>query len=58
MAIDLLEATSHFRAVNDRESETAYFRTHVPWVAPLAYLNSIFTPPAPDVLRQAAAEER
>jgi hypothetical protein len=58
MAIDLLRATSHFRAVNDRESETAYFRTHVPWVAPLAYLNIIFKPPAPDVLQQAAEELR
>jgi hypothetical protein len=44
MAIKLLDSVSSFAEVNDRETETAFFRTHVPWVAPLAYLHVIFKP--------------
>ena len=42
--INLLQALSNFPLANDRESETVYYRTHVPWVGPLAYLHIIFKP--------------
>jgi hypothetical protein len=48
--IDLPSLITKFHAVNDRESEVAFFHTHVPWVAPEAYLNIIFKPVLPDVL--------
>ena len=54
--IDLPSLIGKFRAVNDRESEVAFFHTHVPWVAPEAYLNIIFKPAAPDVLSGVGAQ--
>jgi hypothetical protein len=42
--VDLFLLLSKFHSCNDVESETAFFKTHVPWVAPLAYLNEIFKP--------------
>lgn len=52
--INLLQALSNFPPVNDRDSGTAHYRTHVPWVAPLAYLHIIFKPAPNDVLSAAA----
>jgi hypothetical protein len=49
--VDLFLLLSKFHSCNDVESETAFFKTHVPWVAPLAYLNIIFKPVAPALLR-------
>lgn len=54
MVLDLFNLLSKFRPTNDRESETAYFRTHVPWVGPLAYLHIVFKPALADVLAGAA----
>ena len=51
MPIDLRKLLSNFEDVENRESRTAYFQTHVPWVAPLAYLNIIFKP-LPDQARE------
>jgi len=45
---------SNFRSANDKESKTAYFRNHAPWVAPLAYVHIIFKPCPKDVLSAAA----
>lgn len=39
--------------MNDRESEAAFFRTHVAWVAPEAYLNIVFKPAGRDALTDA-----
>jgi hypothetical protein len=54
--IDLLGLLSKFHAAKDHESEVALFRTHVPWVAPLAYLNIIYKPAASEVLSDVAAK--
>lgn len=54
MAIDLLGAVSKFDNANDRATDTAFFRTQVPWVAPMAYLNIIFKPAPKDVLPDVA----
>ena len=35
---------NRFASRNDVESEAAFFKTHVPWVAPEAYLNILFKP--------------
>ena len=56
MTIDLLRALSKFEVANDQESEIAVFRTHVPWVAPLAYLHIIYKP-APHFLLEDLAEK-
>jgi hypothetical protein len=58
MAIELLRLLAQFENVSDRESDTAYFRTHVPSVAPLAYLHIIFKPAPEDVLADAARRLR
>src|SRR4029077_4010155 len=58
MAINLLRALSNFEAVNDRESETAFFRTHIPSMAPLAYLNIIFKGAREEMLLGAAQRLR
>jgi hypothetical protein len=58
MTIKLLDAISRFAAVNDRETDTAYFRTHVPWLAPLAYLNIIFKAPDRSDLIKASLDLR
>jgi hypothetical protein len=54
VAIDILQLLSRFENANGRESETAFFQTHVPWVAPLAYLNIIFKPAPNEVLSDVA----
>jgi hypothetical protein len=41
---DLLSALAKFEPVNDRENDVAFFRTHVLWIAPEAYLNIIYKP--------------
>jgi len=43
-SIDLLKLLPHSASEDDRKSPTAFFWTHVPWVAPLAYLHVIFKP--------------
>jgi hypothetical protein len=53
MTIRLLDLLSQFREANDHESENAYFRTRVPWVAPLAYLNIVYKPAPQEVLNDA-----
>src|SRR5690349_18753318 len=55
MSIELLSLLTIFDNVNDRESKTALFRTHVPWVAELAYLHIIFKPLHDSVLQEAQA---
>ena len=40
----LLHALSGFKSPTDRESETAFFMAHVPWVAPEAYFHIVFKP--------------
>jgi hypothetical protein len=55
MTVNLRDLVSQFRKANDRESENAYFRTHVPWVAPLAYLNIIHKPAPVDALHEAVS---
>jgi hypothetical protein len=42
--IDLLKLLPRSASEGDRESRTAFFLTHVPWVAPLAYLHVVFKP--------------
>jgi hypothetical protein len=54
----MLTLLSKFEAVDDRESDTAFFKTHVPRVAPQAYLNIIHKPAAPDVLKTVATRLR
>src|SRR5262249_12662391 len=44
MTLDFLKMVSRFRQVDDLESNTAFFRTRVPWIAPKAYLNMVFKP--------------
>lgn len=58
MTIEVLRLLSTFENINDRESETAFFRTHVPQAGSLAYLNIIFKPAATDVLRRVAVQLR
>jgi hypothetical protein len=55
---DLLTALAKFEPANDRESDAAFFRTHVPWVAPEAYLNIIYKPADKNVLADVAAHIR
>lgn len=58
MAVEFLPLLSGFENVNDRESEGAFFRTHVPRIGSLAYLNIIFKPVSTDVLQRVAAKLR
>lgn len=58
MTIEVLRLLSAFENINDRESETAFFCTHVPQAGSLAYLNIVFKPAAADVLRRAAVKLR
>jgi hypothetical protein len=53
--VDLLNLISKFRSLNDRETEVAFYRTHVPWVAPEAYLNIIHKPAKPSILSNVSA---
>jgi len=56
MAVDLHPLLAKFRNVDDFESKTAIFKTRVPWVAPLAYLNILFKP-CPEQLLIKRSEE-
>lgn len=58
MTIDLLRALSSFEAIDDMESEVAFFRTHVPWEAPEAYLHIIHKPAPLLALRASAMRLR
>lgn len=58
MAINLLHELSKFSIVNDRESKVAFFRTHVPSVGSLAYLNVIFKGAPNDALLDSARKLR
>lgn len=55
---DLSSMLSKFEPVKDRESEVAFFRTHVPWVAPEAYLNIVYKPAERAALVDVAARLR
>jgi hypothetical protein len=44
MAINLLKVLSSFEAINDLETETAFFRTHTLWRGEWAYLHTIHKP--------------
>ena len=50
MTIKVMTLLDKFDNIGDRESETAFYRTHIPWLAPLAYLNIIFKPAPEDAL--------
>lgn len=58
MAIRLLDLIPSAGSANDRETNVAYFRTHVPWVAPQAYLHIIFKPASERFLVQTAQKLR
>lgn len=53
MSLRVLELLSEFDAKDDREGKFASFRTHVPWVAPEAYLNIVFGPAPREILTSA-----
>lgn len=53
--IDLFKLILKFRNVDNFENDTAFFLTHLPIVAPQAYLNIIFRPTAPDVSAEVGA---
>ena len=55
---DLLKLLSKFENVNNQENDVAYYRTHVPWEAPLAYLNIIYKPADPTTLESVSDEMR
>jgi hypothetical protein len=55
VSVALLPMLSHFESVDDHESKTAFFRTHVPWIAELAYFHIIFKPSEGNTLREAMA---
>lgn len=52
----IIDLVARFRPHMDRESEQAWFRTLVPWVAPEAYLNIIFKPADEATLASVATE--
>jgi hypothetical protein len=52
----LLQLLSKFDNVNDRENSVAYYRTNVPWEAPLAYLNIVYKPADTQTLESASAQ--
>lgn len=54
MGIDMLSLLSGFDKAGDHETETAFFLTHVPWVAPFAYLHIVFKPAPSDSLLRVA----
>ena len=53
MPVDLLRLLAKYKEINDCEFETIIYKTHVPSVAPQAYLNVIYKP-----ARQAVWEAR
>lgn len=56
--ISLLRALSGFKGFTDRESETAFFMAHVPWVAPEAYFHIIYKPAPSATLRDLSSRLR
>ena len=42
---------SRYAPFDDRESEVAWFKTRIPWLAPEAYLNIVYKPADPTLLR-------
>ena len=56
--IKLLTEVESFENVGDRESDVAFFRTHVPWVAPEAYLHIIHKPATHSLLSHSAKKLR
>ena len=58
MAVEILRLLSKFDTGNDRENETAFLRTQVPWIGPKAYLNVIFKSAPEDTLRELARNLR
>jgi hypothetical protein len=52
----LLQLLSKFENVNDRENNVAYYRPHVPWVAPEAYLNNAYKPADEKTLNSVSAQ--
>jgi hypothetical protein len=58
MNFDLLASVSQFKPFHDEENHLAWFKTLVPWVAPEAYLNIIYKPAAPAVLKSVAEKWR
>jgi hypothetical protein len=52
----LLQLLSKFENVNDRENNVAYYRTHVPWEAPEAYLNIVYKPADEKTLNSVSAQ--
>lgn len=55
---DLFGAISKFRPVEDRESDVAFYRTHVPWEGSEAYLNIVFKPATFGILSSVDADLR
>jgi hypothetical protein len=53
---DVTRLLKEFESVGDRESETAFFRTHVPWLGSLAYLNVVFKPPEAGALFEVSTQ--
>lgn len=58
MTINLLNMLSPSDAAGDRESDLAFLRTNVPWVAPEAYLHIVYKPLAETLLRKSAMNLR
>jgi hypothetical protein len=58
MSIDLLGVLGKFEDASSRETEDAYFRTHVPEVGSGAYLNIVYKAPASAVLQEVERELR
>ena len=54
MAIRLLDLLPSLGSDSDKETDFAYFLTHVPWVAPQAHLHIVFKPAPDRVLMHAA----
>lgn len=54
--INLLDVLPHCDAADDQESRTAFYRTRVPWLAPMAYLHVVFKPTEAGVLRETCAK--
>ncbi len=52
MRTNLLKLLSKFLPISDVETEYAFFKTHVPSVAPEAFLNIIFKPASADVQKK------
>jgi len=56
VAVDLLASVAKFAPVDDCSFETVIYRTHVPFVAPRAYLHAIFKPTSAEVYQKRTAE--